>query len=300
MRRLLSCRPMSVQDIYRGRVITDADVASIREIIAAHPGLSRRALSLKICQAWNWVQPNGHPRDMVCRGLMLVLHRAGRIELPPPRCRAAAPHLQRPRPAAVEVDSSPLEGNLQTLGPLAYQQVRRTPSERLFNGLIEQYHYLGYTRPVGEHLKYLVFAGQRPIACLAWSSAPRHLGPRDRFIGWSAPARRRNIHLLAYNLRFLVLPWVQVPHLASHILGQMARQLPRDWQQLYEHPVYYLETFVDPQRFRGTCYRAANWIALGRTTGRGKNDNTGRPNRPLKEILGYPLHRHFRELLSRD
>jgi hypothetical protein len=291
---------MSAQDIYRGRVITDADVAWIREIIAAHPTLSRRALSKKVCEAWNWVQPNGHPRDMVCRGLMLALHRAGRIELPPPRRAVANPLLQPCRPAAADVDRSPLGGSLQAIGPVSFRQVRRTPAERLFNSLIEQHHYLGYTRPVGEHLKYLVFARERPIACLAWSSAPRHLGPRDRFIGWSARARRRNIQLLAYNLRFLVLPWVQVPHLASHILGRMARQLPGDWQRVYEHPVYYLETFVDPERFRGTCYRAANWIALGRTTGRGKNDQTMRPNRPLKEVLGYPLHRRFRCLLSQE
>jgi hypothetical protein len=291
---------MSVQDTYRGRVITDADVASLREIIATHPQLSRWALSKKVCQAWNWVQPNGHPRDMVCRGLMLALHRAGRIELPPPRQAIANPLLQPCRPAAAELDRAPLDGSLRAIGPLNFQQVRRTPQERLFNSLIEQHHYLGYTRPVGEHLKYLVFAQQRPIACLAWSSAPRHLGPRDRFIGWSPQARRCNIHLIAYNLRFLVLPWVQVPHLASHILGQMARQLPRDWQQVYGHPLYYLETFVDPQRFRGTCYRAANWIVLGRTTGRGKNDQTNRPNRPLKDVLGYPLHRRFRCLLSRE
>jgi hypothetical protein len=183
---------------------------------------------------------------------------------------------------------------------LRVEQVRRTSQEPLFNSLIEQHHYLGYTQPVGEHLKYLVFAQDRLLACLAWSSAPRHLGPRDRFIGWSAEARRRNIHLIAYNLRFLILPWVEVSHLASHILGRMARQLPRDWEQIYGHAVYFLETFVDPQRFRGTCYRAANWIVLGRTTGRGKDDQTGRPNRPIKEVLGYPLCRRFRQLLSQE
>jgi hypothetical protein len=133
---------------------------------------------------------------------------------------------------------------------------------------------------------------------LAWSSAPRHLGCRDRFIGWSAAARRQNIRFLAYNLRFLILPWVQVPHLASYLLGDMARRVPQDWMALYGHPVYFLETFVDPQRFRGTCYRAANWIYLGRTTGRGKADQTGRPNRPIKEVLGYPLRPDFRPLLE--
>jgi hypothetical protein len=164
--------------------------------------------------------------------------------------------------------------------------------------LIEAHHYLGYTQPVGEHLKYLVFALGRPIACLAWSSAARHLGPRDRFIGWSAEARRQNIRLLAYNTRYLILPFVLVPHVASHILSRMARVLALDWERIYGHPIYFLETFVDPQRFRGTCYRAANWIYLGSTTGRGKDDQTSKPNRPIKEVLGYPLSKRFRQRLS--
>jgi hypothetical protein len=165
---------------------------------------------------------------------------------------------------------------------------------------MQQYHYLGYTQPVGEHVKYLVYSEERPIAALAFSSAPRHLGPRDRFIGWSAQQRRQNIRFLAYNTRFLIMPWVHVPHLASHILGQMARRLSSDWQQLYGHPIYFLETFIDPQRFKGTCYRAANWNVLGRTTGRGHKDLTHQQNRPIKEILGYPLTKHFQRLLCED
>jgi len=290
-------RAMNAKGTYRGRVITDADVAQIQELIATHPALSRRALSHKVCEAWNWFQPNGQPRDMVCRGLMLALHRAGHIELPPRKKTPPNPLAKRCPPATADIDPAPLECPLHAIGPLQFAQVRRTPQERLFNSLIEQHHYLGYTQPVGEHLKYLVSAQGRPIACLAWSSAPRHLGCRDRFIGWSAEARRQNIHLLAYNLRFLILPWVRVPHLASHILARMARQLPRDWQQVYGHPIYFLETFVEPQRFRGTCYLAANWIRLGRTTGRGKDDQTGRANRPLKDVLGYPLRRDFRRWL---
>jgi hypothetical protein len=182
--------------------------------------------------------------------------------------------------------------------PLEFRQVRRTSEEKIFNGLIEGHHYLGYIQPVGEHLKYLVYAQGRPVACLAWSSAPRHLGPRDRYIGWSMAARKKNIRFMSYNSRFLILPWVEVANLASHILGQMARVLSREWEQIYGHPIYFLETFVDPERFHGTCYRAANWIYLGRTTGRGKDDQTHRANRSLKDILGYPLAKHFRERLS--
>ena len=292
-------RVMSVILQYRGRVVTHADVTFIKGLIAAHPTLSRRALSEQLCQAWNWIQPNGHPRDMVCRGLMLALHRAGHITLPERRRVPPNPLAKRSKPAAIDVDRSPVQGTLKTLGTLCFDLVRRTRQEPLFNSLIQQHHYLGYTQPVGEHLKYLVMAQGRPIACLAWCSAPRHLGARDRFIGWSAEARRRNIHLIAANLRFLILPWVEVRYLASRILGCMARQLPGDWERIYGHPVYFLETFVDPQRFRGTCYRAANWIVLGQTTGRGKDDQTGRPNRSLKQVLGYPLCPRFRQRLSR-
>jgi hypothetical protein len=290
--------PMNVILKYRGREVTDADVVFINQLIAAHPTLSRRALSQELCRVWNWVQANGALRDMVCRGLMLALHRAGHIQLPEKKKSPLNPLAKRSRPAEVEIHCDPLHGNLQAIGPLRFEQVRRTDQEPLFNSLIEQHHYLAYTQPVGEHLKYLVFAQDRPVACIAWSSAPRHLGCRDRFIGWSAQSRRQNIHLLAYNLRFLILPWVRVPHLASHVLGRMARSLPSDWQRAYGHPVCYLETFVDPQRFRGTCYLAANWTVLGRTTGRGKDAQSHRPNRSIKHVLGYPLRRDFRRLLS--
>jgi len=283
---------------YRGRVITSEDIVFIRHFIAQHPGVSRRRLSAQLCEAWQWKQANGALRDMVCRGLLLMLHRAGEIELPPVRQISSNSLVKRQPPARMLVDSTPIHCRLSQLQPVQLQQVRRTPEEGLFNSLMEQHHYLGYEQPVGEHLKYVVWGQGRPLACLAWSSAPRHLGSRDRFIGWSAEARRRNLRFLAYNTRFLILPWIEVPHLASHLLGRMAQQLSQDWQRLYQHPIYFLETFVDPERFRGTCYRAANWILLGRTTGRGKNDQTNRPNRSIKEVLGYPLTQRFRELLQ--
>ena len=293
---------MGIKLCYRGRSVTEADIAFIRRLIAAHPGASRRALSQKLCEAWQWRQANGTFCDMVCRGLMLKLHRAGHIELPAvrwinpnPLARRAA---ERQRPHPMLIDTTALSAALGEIRPLQFRQVRHTGEEPLFNSLIERYHYLGYAQPVGEHLKYLVFALKRPIACLAWSSAPRHLAARDRFIGWSAAARRQNIGLIAYNTRFLILPFIKVPHLASHILSSMARVLARDWEWIYGHPICFLETFIDPQRFRGTSYRAANWISLGLTTGRGKDDLTHHPNRPLKEVLGYPLVKRFRERLS--
>jgi hypothetical protein len=287
---------------YRGRIVTPEEIEFIGKLITEHPGASRRALSVKLCEAWQWKQANGALRDMVCRGLLLMLHRAGQIELPPVRYTPPNPLVRRERPQPMLIDMSPLAGALGEIRPIILQQVRKTADEPLFNSLMEQHHYLGYEQPVGEHLKYLVWATQegksRPIACLAWSSAPRHLGSRDRYIGWSAEARRRNIRFIAYNTRFLILPWVRIPHLASHILGRMTSVLSGDWGQLYEHPVYFAETFIDPGRFRGTCYRAANWVLMGQTTGRGKASNSYTPNRSIKEVLGLALTRRFRELLS--
>ena len=278
--------------------MTVADVEMIRELITANPEASRRKLSKKLCEAWNWIQPNGRLCDMQCRSLMLLLHREGHIELPPPRQKSINPLVHRKRPRPVLVFDAPIQASLGELGEIDLRQVRRTDAEEVFNGLVEMHHYLGYTQPVGEHLKYIAYAGTRPIACFAWGSAPRHIGPRDRFIGWDKDARKRNIRFLAYNSRFLILPWVQVKHLASYLLGRMAREISAEWERIYSHPIYYLETFVDTSRFRGTCYRASNWVYLGKTTGRGKDDQTNRPNRTLKDILGYPLHRRFRELLG--
>jgi hypothetical protein len=287
---------------YRGREIRPEDVLYIRALIEKHPTDSRRKLSTRLCEAWDWRQSNGALRDMVCRGLMLMLERAGEITLPPVAYRRHNPLAQRSRPAPAAVDQSPIEAPLRNIGPITVEQVRRSPEEPLFNSLMEEHHYLGYEQPVGEHLKYLVraecAAGRRPIACLAWSSAPRHLASRDRYIGWNAEARRRNIRLIAYNTRFLILPWVRVEHLASHILSRMAARISDDWKRLYGHPIYFLETFVDPERFRGTCYRAANWVLLGRTTGRGKQSNSYVPNRSIKEVLGYPLTPKFRDWMS--
>ena len=284
--------------IYRGQRFGGEEIGFIRQFIADHPELSRWKLSRQLCEAWQWKQANGALRDMVCRGLLLTLDRAGEIQLPPVRRRVRNRLAERERPEPVIPDNRPVRGPLRSITSLEFVQVRRTPEEPLFNSLLEQYHYLGYEQPVGEHLKYLVKADGQASACLAWSSAPRHLKLRERYLGWSKEARKRNVHLLAYNTRFLILPWVQVPHLASHILGRMAKQVSRDWQRIYAHPIYWLETFVDTSRFAGTCYRAANWIEIGSTVGRGHRAPTLQQTRPLKKMLGLPLHRKFRELLG--
>jgi len=224
-------------------------------------------------------------------GKIIVTLQAKRRSPPNPLARRAPP------PPLGDRSRERVEGRLSGLGPIEIRQVRRTAEEKLFGRLMQAHHYLGYTQPVGEHLKYIYHARGTPLACMAWSSAPRHLGARDRFIGWTAEQRRAQIHLLAYNTRFLILPWVRVPHLASHLLGRTARMISEDWQKLYHHPIHLLETFIDPERFRGTCYRAANWIRVGQTTGRGKNDQTKRANRSLKELWVYPLG-SFRQALG--
>ncbi len=283
---------------FRKRTFSPADVALVRQMIAKHPEEGRCALSRRLCLTWNWTQPNGQPKDMICRGLLLDLERKGAISLPPmKKVPFKNPFLQRSPPERIEIDRSPIEKPLRELFPISILQVRRSPLEKLFNSLIEEHHYLGYSQPVGEHLKYMAFSGDRPVACLAFCSAAWHLGPRDHFIGWTPALREKNRQLLAYNTRFLIPPWVRTPHLASHLLARCSRRLSKDWETLYHHPVHWIETFVDTDRFKGTCYLAANWIFLGKTTGRGKFDQARKPNRSIKDVYGYPLIRKFRERL---
>jgi hypothetical protein len=291
--------PVCMQIVLRhqGHVVTQSDVQFIRELIAAHPNASRRRLSELLCEARNFRQENGALRAMLWRSLMLALHRANHIVLPPPRWKNPNPLANRRAPQAADVDRTPVRGSLRAIGPYTFFQVKRTPQEKLFNGLMASEHYLGYAHPIGESLKFIVFAGLAPVALFAWGSAPRDLAPRDKYIGWSLETRRKNVHLVAYNTRFLVPSWVQVPHLASHLLSRMTKMLPQEWQTVYGHRVYFAETFVDTTRHRGTCYKAANWVLMGKTTGRGKNDHTNKPNRTLKDVLGLPLSADWRERL---
>ncbi|MGD9162865.1 MAG: DUF4338 domain-containing protein [Desulfobacteraceae bacterium] len=289
---------MDLEIKYRGRVATTSDVAFINKLIKDNPHDSRRVLSIKLCKAWNWIQPNGALKDMVCRGFMLELHRAGYINLPAKKRTPNNPLMNRRIPDSISVDNTTFSTSLKHVLPLEFCQIRRSGKEKIFNSLMDRYHYLGYCQPVGEHLKYIVYADKRPVACLAFSSAPRHIGCRDRFIGWDKHTRQKNISLMAYNTRFLILPWIEIKYLASHILSRIAKILPEDWLNFYKHPVYYLETFIDTEKgFKGTCYKAANWIYLGKTTGRGKNDQTRKPNRSIKDVYGYPLVKDFREKL---
>jgi len=236
---------------------------------------------------------------MACSELLLRLERAGFVGLPARKSNGRRGGSRRRRSIQIPLHStSPIISSFHELGSIDLVMVRATPWEPLYKGLMEAYHYLGYCQTVGEHLKYMVFHEGRPLACIGWGAAAWKVASRDRFIGWEPIHRDRNLHLLAQNVRFLILPWVQVPHLASHLLGRMAKILPQDWQRLYHHPLVLLESFVDTTRFKGTCYRAANWVQVGFTQGRGKWDTFNRYPLPPKAVYLYPLRRDFREVLT--
>lgn len=288
---------MRLDIVYHGRQVTHKDIVFIKALIANNPDKSRWFISRELCRQWNWRQRNGVLKDMVCRGLLLKLESEGLITLPARKRTTNNPFLNRRPPEHIEVDQTPIVSKLEDIQPIELRYVRNSRYEKVYNSLIHEHHYLGYTQPVGEKLKYIAFSNGRPIACIGWTSAVRHIGCRDRFIGWSLEARKKNLHLIAYNTRFLVLPWIHTQNLCSHLLSLSASIIPKDWLRVYNHPIYFLETFVDVERFKGISYKASNWILLGKTTGRGKNDQTHKQNRSLKAVFGYPLHKGFRRLL---
>lgn len=273
------------------------DVATVKEIIESYPEKSRRFISQEVCRVWNWRQPNGVLKDMVCRSLLLLLESKGFIKLPARKFKPSNPLANRRKPAKVIIDQTPIHCSLNDLNPVKTIQVRKTSFEKQFNGLVSEHHYLGYTQPVGEHLKYIAFSGDRPLACLAWGSAPWYINARDKFIGWSKESRENNLHLIANNLRFLILPWVKVSCLASYLLSLNRHCLSTDWQKLYHHPIYLVETFVDTEHYHGICYKADNWILCGQTTGLGKLSKTRQPMLSKKAVYVHPLTKHFRQRL---
>lgn len=285
---------------YRGINITYGQLDFIKQLIKDNQNISRRALSRKLCQTWNWIQPNGSLRDMICRGFLLELQRAGYLTLPEKKFNPPNPFLNRKKPQLIDIDKTAISGKLEQLIPLEIKQVKYSEQEPLFNSIIQHYHYLGYCHPVGENLKYIIFSRGRPIACFAFSSAVRHLKPRDTFIGWNKEKRKQNIRNIAYNTRFLILQWVNVKFLASHLLGLIQKRISKDWEKAYNHGIYLLETFVDTTRFKGTCYQAANWIYVGNTTGRGKNAKTHKATKTIKAIYVYPLCKDYKERLQNE
>lgn len=272
-----------------GRPDPVADVGTIREIISQHPGLSRYKLSRKIAEHWNWINGSGELKDMSCRNLLARLEKLGHIELPARR-RHGGTRMQRQR-VAIPHSTESISGSLCDLGRLSMSVLSRGEADdALALHLLETYHYLGYTYTVGENLKYIVRDSfGRVLAVAVWGSAALKVKPRDVWLGWDEPTRMSHLHLVVSNTRYLIMPWVRVPHLASHLLGRMARRLSSDWSMRYGHPVHLAETFVDQGRYPGTCYRAANWMPLGITTGRTRHDRYFTISVPKKLQLVLPL-----------
>ena len=286
--------------VLQGREVTGADMELIRVLLAENPARGRTPLSQELCRRWNWRNARGQLKDMACRTLLLKLERAGHIRLPP-RIRPSSNGLRNRRLPVAAVEKEPIRGGLRDLQPLRVFVVESESDDvRVFNGLLVHEHYLGHRNTAGENLRYLVRDRQgRPVACVLFGSAAWKCAARDAFIGWDRPTRERNLQRLTNNTRFLIPAWVQVPHLASHVLGLIARRIRADWQAKYGHPVHALETFVD-RRFRGTCYRAANWRRVGQTQGRTRNDRKHRIQASIKDVYLYPLVKDFREALRAD
>jgi len=283
----------------QGREITQDDIELVRRLIEADPSRNRTRLSQELCLLWNWRAANGQIKDMACRSLLLKLEQRGHITLP--RRRSPGRGCRKVSIPYVPHNTASIACSLSALKPVHVQLVEDPGLLDLFQCLLSRYHYLGFRSTVGENMKYLVFDREHnPLACLLFGSAAWKCAPRDDFIGWDAETREANLKFLTNNMRFLILPWVRVPHLASHILGRVARRISGDWVKKYGHPIYLLETFVEQDCFRGICYQAANWIHVGQTKGRSRNDRYANLKVPIKDIYLYPLTKRFREVLSQQ
>ena len=289
---------MLTASIIQGRLIGPAELQAVRDLLVAHPDWSQFRLSRELCGLWDWRTATGQLKDMAARSLLLKLEARGLVQLPARRC--PSPNRMRHKRIRLLVHpTEPITDPLEALQPLEVQEVSRQPAAlAVFDSLLHQYHYLGYTSVVGQNLKYLVRDRQgRELACVLFGAAAWKCAPRDQFIGWSAAARQAHLQQVTNNCRFLLLPWVEVAQLASHLLSRVLRRVPQDWQRKYARPLDLIETFVDSSRFTGACYRAANWIPLGQTTGRTRQDRDHRLQTPPKGVWVYPLHPQFRRRL---
>ncbi len=280
---------------YCGRDFTPQELELIRQLIAEDPTRTRADLSRLVCQVLHWYKADGDLKEMSCRVAMLRMQEDGLIQLPPPRCKRPQSRIgvtprTDPQP--------PLEQPVHALPKLAFDLVRQRDDSRLWNEYIQRYHYLGYKTLPGAQLRYFVRADQKPLALLGFGASAWQCAPRDQFIGWSHERRERNLHLIVNNARFLILPWIKSKNLASKILAIAAQQLPDDWQRRYGYRPVLMETFVEKNRFTGTCYKAANWTYVGQTKGRGKLGPAGKQSVPIKDLWLYSLDRHFKRLLN--
>jgi len=280
----------------RKRTICDTDLPFIQAVIDENWHCGRTQISKILCQKWNWFQPNGRPKDMACREVLVTLERQGHLKLPPGKHNGLNEKRNR-FVASIIVDQTSLLGDITDYGLVTMTMVRNTSLEPLYNSLVHQYHYLGYRQIVGQHLKYMAFLGDRPVACLGWGSAAWAVKSREAFIGWDKPTKGNNLAFVVNNTRFLILPWVSIKCLASKLLAMNARRIALDWMNVYQQPVYLLETFVEKERFLGTCYKAANWICVGQTKGTAKKGHDHLVHGLIKDVYLYPLRKDFREKL---
>ena len=289
---------MEAEQVIQGRRLGPEDIGVVQHWLATEPGWNRTRLSRELCRRWDWRNEAGRLKDMACRTLLLKLERRGQIRLPA-RQRPSVNALRNRQRGEVLHDQTPITGVLNALQPLRIEVLGEChPDLALFGFLLQRYHYLGLRNSAGENLKYLARDRHgRPLACLLFGAAAWKAKARDCFIGWDAACHQQRLTRLTNNTRFLVLPWVRVPHLASHLLGQVARTLNVDWLAKYAHPIELLETFVDRDRFRGTCYRAAGWLHVGATTGRSRNDVDQTLRVPVKDIYLRPLSANWRRRL---
>jgi len=287
---------MITETVIQGRLIGTAEVDLVRRLLDENPDWHRTRLSRELCVLWDWRNGAGRMKDMAARTLLLKLEQRGLVVLPSRQRAPVNAHRNRSFPSC-DYDRTPIAGALQTLLPLSIDTVEGEQLG-LFKSLIAEHHYLGLQNTVGENLKYLVRDRHgRMVGALLFGSAAWQTRPRDVFIGWSAAARKARLSRITNNTRFLIPEWVEVPHLASHILARVSRRIDGDWRAKYGHPIDLLETFVDRSRYRGTCYRAANWVYVGQTQGRTRNGPNDGPSVPIKDVYVYPLNRHFRKEL---
>jgi len=279
---------------YCGRDFTPIEIKQIRSLINQNPKFNRMRLSKEVCGMFQWLKPDGNLKDMSCRVAMLRMHRNGLIELPPPT-QIKAP-LKKIEFTADTNPQSPIVTPVNQLPQLHFKMVTKATST-LWNEYIDRYHYLGYTPLSGAQLRYLITAGKH-VALTGFGAAAWQTAPRDQFIGWNHDQRKKNLNLIVNNARFLILPWVKSKNLASKILALTSRRLPDDWEEKYNVRPVLLESFVEKNRFFGTCYKAANWINVGQTKGRGKLGPAGKISVPVKDIWVYPLGKKFRALLK--
>jgi hypothetical protein len=281
---------------YCDRLFTGKEIDRIRKLIVSDRKLNRAQLSRVVCDEFNWLRPDGRSKEMSCRVAMLRMERDGLITLPPPQ-KGNGNGKNRPHLTSISDPKEAVSLPAGALGKLLFRPVNTPDDSKLWNELIERYHYLGYKPLPGAQIRYLVFGNSHLLAALGFGAAAWTVAPRDRFIGWTAQQRQSNLHLVVNNARFLILPWITSHNLASRILAGIARQLPHDWQERYSYKPVLLETFVEQKRFRGTCYRAANWTHVGQTQGRGKLDRQNLYSVPVKDIFLYSLDKHFRQTL---